>query len=80
MIDSNDFKIWLHNNTKYSEAVIGDIVSRVKRADRIMEWNGEETYQFYLEMQPEYKGLSVSVRSQIKRSMHLYASYFQEKK
>lgn len=32
MIESNEFKNWLKENSKYSDAVIGDTVSRMKRA------------------------------------------------
>ena len=66
MVNVEMFKAWLKSNTTYSEAVISDTISRVKRADKILEWNDEETYFFYLEQQEQYKGLSVSVRSQIK--------------
>ena len=48
MVDVGQFKQWLKEETNYSDAVIGDIGSRIKRADRILEWNGEETYFFIL--------------------------------
>ena len=67
MVDTEGFKKWLKENSSYSEAVIGDMASRVKRADGIIEWYDEEVYQFYLEQKEQYKCLSVSVRSQIKR-------------
>ena len=75
MVNVEMFKAWLKSNTTYSEAVISDTISRVKRADKILEWNDEETYIFYLEQQEQYKGLSVSVRSQIKKSVMLYRSF-----
>ena len=75
MVNVEMFKAWLKSNTTYSEAVISDTISRVKRADKILEWNDEETYCFYLEQQEQYKGLSVSVRSQIKKSVMLYRSF-----
>lgn len=78
MIDVEMFKAWLKGNTTYSEAVISDTISRVKRADKILEWNDEETYIFYLEQKDQYKGLSVSVRSQIKKSVMLYHSFRME--
>lgn len=79
MIEQSEFKEWLHSNTKYTDAVISDVVSRVKRADLMIEWNGEETYQFFLERELSYKELSVSVRSQIKRAVKLYAEYVTSK-
>ena len=75
MIEAEQFKEWLKNNTKYSDAVIGDTVSRVKRADSILEWNDDESYQFYLEHNDSYKALSVSVRSQLKKAVTLYRTY-----
>ena len=59
MVNVEMFKAWLKSNTTYSEAVISDTISRVKRADKILEWNDEETYFFILEQQEQYKGLSV---------------------
>ena len=47
MVNVEMFKAWLKSNTTYSEAVISDTISRVKRADKILEWNDEETYFFY---------------------------------
>lgn len=75
MIETEQFKEWLKNNTSYSEAVICDTVSRVKRADSILEWNDDEVYQFYLEHNHSYKSLSVSVRSQLKKAVKLYRAY-----
>ena len=66
MIEADQFKKWLKTNTTYSDAVICDTVSRVKRA---------EVYQFYLEHNDSYKALSVSVRSQLKKAVALYHTY-----
>ncbi len=75
MIYKDEFKMWLIENTSYSLPVISDTVSRMKRADRLLEWNGEEIYQFKLEQLEEYKKLSVSVRSQIKKAVKLYFEF-----
>lgn len=75
MIQSDKFKNWLQNNTSYSNAVISDIVSRMKRADHILEWNNSDTYLFYLEKKQEFMLLSVSVRSQLRKAAKLYATY-----
>ena len=69
MIESNEFKNWLKENSKYSDGVIGDTVSRMKRADHILEWEDDELYQYHLEHLEEYSELSVSVRSQINRAV-----------
>ena len=42
MIEAEQFKEWLKNNTTYSDAVICDTVSRIKRADSILEWSDDE--------------------------------------
>lgn len=72
MIDSSSFHEWLENNTSYSSAVISDTISRLKRADNILPYTGNETYLFYLEQQTGFKELSVSVRSQIRKAVRLY--------
>ena len=75
MIYTEEFRKWLVENTTYSLPVISDTVSRIKRADRILEWSGENIYQFRLEQLEEYKKLSVSVRSQIKKAVKLYFEF-----
>lgn len=75
MVDTASFKEWLHTNTTYSPPVIRDTASRIKRADLILEWNDEEVYQFYLERTEEYKALSPTVRSQLKKAVRLYWCY-----
>jgi hypothetical protein len=79
MIEADEFKEWLKKNSTYSDAVITDTVSRVKRADYILEWKDEEVYQFYLEHTEEYKQLSGSVRSQIKRAVKWYFAFCKAK-
>ena len=75
MIDVAQFKTWLEEKTSYSGAVISDTISRLKRADSILELSEEEVYLFYLERKPEFKALSMSVRSQIKKAVRLYLTF-----
>ena len=75
MIDAVQFKSWLRANTSYSDAVIGDTISRMKRADSLLEFTKEEVYIFHLEHRPEFKKLSSSVRSQIKKAVKLYLNF-----
>lgn len=75
MVNIEAFKEWLQVNTKYTPPVIRDTASRIKRADTILEWNDEEVYQFYLERKEEYKALSPTVRSQLKKAVRLYWCY-----
>ena len=75
MINCGSFKKWLAHNTNYSPAAINDVTSRMNRADRILAWNGQETYLFYLENNIEFTGLSVSVKSQIRKAVKYYSEY-----
>ena len=75
MINTVQFRAWLKENTSYSDAVINDTISRAKRADGILEWYDDEVYQFYLERNEKYQGLSKSVRSQIKKAVKLYYDF-----
>ena len=75
MVQIDSFKKWLKDNTEYSDAVIGDTASRMKRADSILEWNDSDTYLFFLEKEQSFEALSVSVRSQIRKAVKLYATY-----
>ena len=75
MIETEAFRNWLQANTEYSDAVISDTISRIKRADSMLKWSDDEVYQFHLEHNEIYKKLSVSVRSQIKKAVALYRAY-----
>ncbi len=75
MVQAQSFKLWLKDNTEFTDAVVSDTVSRIKRADSILEWSNDETYLFYLEKEQTFAVLSVSVKSQIRRAVHLYESY-----
>lgn len=76
----NEFRDWLKQRTQYTDAVIGDIVSRVKRAGCILPIYEDEVYQFYLERTDKYKSLSASVRSQLKKSLSLFYAFLHETK
>lgn len=78
MVKAEQFKEWLKKNTTYSDAVIGDTVSRVKRADNCLEIYHDDVYQFYLERDEHYKTFSVAVRSQIKKAVSLYQRFLDE--
>ncbi len=80
MVDVKKFRKWLLTNTDYSDAVINDTISRIKRADAILEWYDDEVYQFYLEREEAYMDLSVSVRSQIKKAVKLYFAFSSKSK
>lgn len=68
-------KEWLSENTKYSDAVIRDIASRMKRADSIVTWEPTTIYLFKLEQSDLFKKMSVSVKSQIRRAVKCYSRF-----
>lgn len=73
-----EFKQWLEHNDKYTPASIKDILSRLRRANRILQFQNEDIYLFKLSQSDEFKQASVSVRSQIRRSVKLYFQYIKE--
>lgn len=73
------FKNWLATNTNYSDRVISDIVSRLKRADKILSVRPEELYLFELEHTEEFNKISTSVKSQIRKSVRLYNQFYNSK-
>ncbi|QUG42634.1 DNA cytosine methyltransferase [Psychrobacillus sp. INOP01] len=77
-LNLNGFKMWLAANKDYCKETISDTVSRMKRADNILPWFNDIVYQFRLEQELAYQALSVSVRSQIKKSVKLYFDYIKQ--
>lgn len=80
MIDLSNFRLWLTENENYSPKTISNIVSRFKRADTLLPWFNDEVYLFRLEQLDEYRTLSNTVRSQIKKSVKLYFEYVSSQK
>ena len=74
-MDLIGFKSWLLNQNRYTNATVKDIVSRVRRANKILTWYHDDVYLFKLEQELEYKKLSCSVRSQIKFALKKYFEY-----
>ncbi len=77
-MDYLGFKNWLVKQNKFAEATIKDMVSRVKRANKILNWYNDDIYQYRLEQEKEYQNISSSVRSQIKRAVSMYFKYIKE--
>lgn len=80
MIDVNNFKIWLSEQTSYSKKTISNTASRMSRANKILEWYNNPVYLFHLEQEQAYKQLSSSIRSQIKKAVNLYMKFENEKR
>lgn len=72
MIKTKEFKQWLSENTLYTDKVIRDMASRASRADRILPFDSEESYQTKLEKCVEYKTVGISCRLQMKKAVKLY--------
>lgn len=72
MINEQTFKTWLICNTDLTRASINDVLSRVRRANKMLEIYDDPLYMYYLSNLDSYKTLSVNVRSQIKRAVTLY--------
>lgn len=80
IIDYSSFYNWLHSMHPLSERGKRDIVSRLKRANTIcgLPPAPDTFYQFHLEQSDGFKTLSSTVRSQLKRAVALYISFYRE--
>ena len=78
MKNTVEFKTWLDKKTNYTKVTKSNIVSRLKRADRINPIVVEDVYLFNLSNQPEFQDMSVSVKSQIRRAIRLYLEFMKE--
>lgn len=74
------FLPWLISEKGYSERVAKDIVSRYKRAEKLVPSFGnlDAYYLFSLEQNEHFQKLSTNVRSQIKKSVLLRSEYQSE--
>lgn len=75
--EKNNFEAWLIGTKNYSSRGAKDVISRCKRAEKMVPSNGEDEahYIFALEQSEEFQCLSVNVRSQIKRAIKLKTEY-----
>jgi len=78
--NKNEFVDWLVSSMNYSARSANDTLSRVRRADKMCPITGvpDDIYILSLQQNEEYAKLSTSVRSQIKRSLHLYQKYIDQ--
>lgn len=74
-----EFGAWLQQNTHYATKVQYDIVSRVKRANSLIELPTKPDlyYIFQLQQNDTFKAFSCSVRSQIKSAVKLYFEFLE---
>ena len=76
-IDYSNFLDWLRDTQTLSDRAQRDTLSRLKRANTICEIPSlpEAFYLFSLEQSDNYKTLTSTVRSQLKRAVSLYSDY-----
>lgn len=75
--EPRDFAWWLRNEKHYeSDRSISDVFSRIRRAQKILpSLEIDRHYLADLEDEEKYKGLKVSVRSQIKKAINLKIAF-----
>jgi DNA (cytosine-5)-methyltransferase 1 len=74
-MNTDDFRNWLKANTAYTNRVISNIISRVRRANNILTIYNKTVYLFELEQTEAFKNMSCSVKSQIRKSVKLYQDF-----
>lgn len=79
MLDLNLFKTWILENKNYTHRTIKDILSRLRRADNLLEFKDEDIYIFFLEKEFIKLNISNSVQSQIKHAVMLYREFLRSK-
>lgn len=77
MHDLGGFKDWLETNSEYTKATKSNIVSRLRRADKMIPVVNEPIYFFNLSQCSEFAALSVNVKSQIRRAVKIYYQYLE---
>jgi DNA (cytosine-5)-methyltransferase 1 len=72
------FRKWLIDTKSLTEDSANDVISRIKRAKSIMEIDIQidiDTLLFHFTGKPAFKALTVTVKSQLKRSIKLYKEF-----
>lgn len=80
-MDESKFDGWLKKKFGYIDKSARDVRSRVKRANQLADVTSEKTDEevlFYMSQNPEFKELSPSVKSQLKRGVKLYREFVRE--
>lgn len=81
VIDYDAFLNWLQTEKKLGERSSLDVVSRIKRANRIKEidLNLSPLYVFELSQTEEFSNLSIYIKSQIRRAISLLKEYMEQR-
>jgi uncharacterized protein YabN with tetrapyrrole methylase and pyrophosphatase domain len=81
MMDLDLFKDWLAKNTGLKGKSVRDVISRLRRVEKIIDLNLDATYEQILEeldKNEEFSNLTPFVKPQIKRAVKLYKKFVQE--
>lgn len=71
-----DFENWLKQNKGLSHKVSHDVISRLKRVQYFLATDTIDLTDLdLLENCPSFKNLSLTVKSQLRRSVRLYCEY-----
>jgi DNA (cytosine-5)-methyltransferase 1 len=73
-----ELRQWLIDSKSMSEDSAGDVISRLKRAKTIMDFDvpiDVETLLFHFMGKPAFKQLTQTVKSQLKRAIRLYKEF-----
>ena len=73
-----EFKKWLKRSAALDGRSNKDVVSRVRRAAKFVKLDSKSDIEDLLHRMskhPEFKGLSASVRSQLRRAVKLYRQF-----
>lgn len=80
-MDSLDrFREWLDDNTNYTKATKSNIISRLKRANKIRPIINKSVYLFDLSQESAFQTMTVSVKSQVRRAVKIYFTFIEYEK
>lgn len=71
------FKEWLDANSEYTKETRSNIVSRLRRADKLLPITEDPVYLFNLSQRSDFNALTVTVKSQIRRAVRIYHHYLE---
>lgn len=83
MKDVDTFAKWLSTSTSLGDKSLRDVVSRLRRVSKYLELPSDGEFPVLLSklnINPEFKALSVTVRSQLRRAVALYIQFKTEEK
>jgi hypothetical protein len=75
------FKDWIENNTGLKGKSARDVISRLKRVEKMIDINKFSTYEEILkelDENREFNTLTTYVKPQVKRALKLYIKFAQE--